>query len=89
MSNKTNVFYAVTGRNGAGVFNSWHYAECSRKYLRGYQLKRFDSREEASDYVWDHLSDILPIDVQVPEKFKLNRLEFMQELIAKSRGGSL
>ena len=73
--NKKNMFYAVSGVNGRGVYDEYNKVLESSRYIACFKFKRFDDFEKAKsaaeDMYWDLQGDNI-FDCTVSEIRKIN-----------------
>lgn len=72
-------FYAVVGRNGAAVMNSWEGVQRIRQYLRKASAKGFDEFCEAEDWALTLLADRFP-RVNIPLSLQVNQAVFTRHM---------
>lgn len=49
------MYYGVYGKNGGGVYYSWSKVLGSKPYIKSFKAKKFQTRDEAVEYVIDGL----------------------------------
>ena len=66
-------YYAVLGRNGVAVTNSWASACAMRKYLRHTSATGFDDFHDAEDYALQAFADRFPNSSNAALSLSVNR----------------
>ena len=67
-------YYLAYGSNAVAVVQSWSRVNQLRKYFKAFNCKKFDSYEEADAAGLDHLSEIAPCYLPIPEHLVLDRV---------------
>ncbi len=74
------AYYMAHGDNGVIVVNSWSLVLRTRKYLRGCNNKKFETYREAETAALEHLQDIAPDYLPLPEHLVLNKMVTVNQL---------
>lgn len=74
-------YYLVSGDNGIIIHQYYNKAFVCRNCFRRNKIKKYDTFEEAEDAALDHLSDILPYYIPVPERVKLDEMLTVSKLV--------
>lgn len=73
-------FYLVSGDNGIIIHQYYNKAYACRNCFRRNKIKKYDTFEEAEEAALDHLSDILPYYIPVPEQVRLDEMLTIHKL---------
>lgn len=71
-------YYAVIGRNGMVIADSWENALGFRKYIRKAETQGFDTFEEAEDWLFVMFSQRFP-RADPPLSMKLNWVHYVRK----------
>lgn len=71
-------FYAVIGRNGVAVMDSWEKAQAIKRYIKKATVRSFETFEEAEDWTLTMFADRFP-RVDTPLSLKLNWAEYVKK----------
>lgn len=66
-------YYAVLGRNGVAVTDSWASACAMRKYLRNTSATGFDDFHDAEDFALEAFADRFPNSSNATLSLSVNR----------------
>ena len=70
-----NTYYLAFGENGAViVYGNYTYAQSFKQYLGKMNTRRFGSFEEAEQAMYDHLCEVMPYYIHIPEHFQVGEL---------------
>ena len=67
-------YYLVKGSNAAAVVQSWSHANRIRKYVKGFNCKGYDTYDEANADGLEHLSEITPYYITLPDFIALGEV---------------
>lgn len=67
-------YYLVSGDNGIIIHQYYNKAYACRNCFRRNRIKKYETFEEAEAAALDHLSDILPYYIPVPEHVRLDEM---------------
>ncbi len=84
---KRHDFYAVTGRNGVAVMDSWERVMRVRKYIKHATARGFSTFREAEDWALGVWADRFP-QVDAPLSLRINQAIFVSRERAKSGSAS-
>ena len=74
------AYYMAHGENGVIVVNSWKQVLKTRKYLIGNNNKKYETYREAETAALNHLRDIAPDYLPLPEHLVLNKMVTINQL---------
>lgn len=74
------AYYMAFGSNGVIVVNSWGRVLNTRKYLIGNNNRKYDTYREAEKAALEHLRDIAPEYLSLPDHIVLNRMLTLNQL---------
>ena len=67
-------YYLVKGSNAVAVVQSWSQAKRIEKYFKSISIKGYDTYDEANADGLEHLSEITPYYIPLPEYLELGRV---------------
>lgn len=67
-------YYLVKGSNAVAVVQSWSHALRIQKYFKGFNSKGYDTYNEANEAGLEHLSEITPYYIPLPEYLELGKV---------------
>lgn len=67
-------YYLVKGSNAVAVVQTWPQALRIKRYFKGFNTKRYDAYDEANADGLDHLSEITPYYITLPEFLELGKV---------------
>lgn len=67
-------YYLVTGSNGVIIKETYLQAYHCRMYLRQNRIKKYQSFEEAETAALEHLQNITPYYIPIPDSVQLNQM---------------
>lgn len=67
-------YYLVKGSNAVAVVQSWSHANRIRKYVKGFNCKGYDTYDEANEDGLEHLAEITPYYIPLPEFLELGKV---------------
>ena len=67
-------YYLVKGSNAVAVVQSWNQAKRIQRYFKGFNCRCCDSYDEANEAGLEHLSEITPYYIPLPEYLELGRV---------------
>lgn len=70
--------YGIYGRNGVGIYTDYSKICESRKYVKSHHIKKFNSYEDAEDWIFSEAP--FPIVCDIPEKFEINRITYFKNI---------
>ena len=73
-------YYLVKGSNAVAVVQSWNQAQKIRKYFKGVNFKGYDTYDEANEAGLEHLAEIAPSYLPLPEHLTLGRVVAVSSL---------
>lgn len=73
-------FYLVKGFNAVAVAPSWNRAQKLQKYFQGVNFKGYNTYDEANEAGLEHLAEIAPSYLQLPEFLPLGRVVAVSSL---------
>ena len=73
-------FYLVKGFNAVAVAQSWNQAQKIRKYFKGVNVKGYNTYDEANEAGLEHLAEIAPSYLPLPEHLTLGRVVAVSSL---------
>ena len=73
-------YYTAFGKNGVGLTTNYYKALSYNKYIRGMNVRSFPDRQSAEAYALDHLSEVMPYYIQIPEHLGINDLKTLSIL---------
>ena len=73
-------YYLVKGSNAVAVVQSWSHALRIQKYLKGFNSKGYDTYNEANEAGLEHLAEIAPSYLPLPEHLTLGRVVAVSSL---------
>lgn len=74
------AYYMAHGDNGVIVVNSWKQVLRTRKYLIGNNNKKFETYRDAEEAALEHLRDITPEYLPLPDHLILNKMVTVNQL---------
>ena len=74
------MFYLVKGFNAVAVAQSWNQAQKIRKYFKGVNFKGYNTYDEANEAGLEHLTEIAPSYLPLPEHLTLGRVVAVSSL---------
>ena len=76
-------YYLVKGSNAVAVVQSWSQAKRIEKYFKSINFKGYDTYDEANADGLDHLSEITPYYITLPEFLELGKVVAVSTLHKK------
>lgn len=73
-------YYLVKGSNAVAVVQSWPHALRIQKYFKGFNSKGYDTYDEANTDGLEHLAEIAPSYLPLPEHLTLGRVVAVSSL---------
>ena len=73
-------YYLVKGSNAVAVVQSWSHALRIQKYFKGFNSKGYDTYEAANEAGLEHLAEIAPSYLPLPEHLTLGRVVAVSSL---------
>lgn len=73
-------YYLVKGSDAVAVVQSWPHALRIQKYFKGFNSKDYDTYDEANEAGLEHLAEIAPSYLQLPEHLTLGRVVAVSSL---------
>lgn len=73
-------YYLVKGSNAVAVVQSWSHALRIQKYFKGFNSKGYDTYDEANEAGLEHLAEIAPSYLPLPEHLTLGRVVAVSSL---------
>ena len=73
-------YYLVKGSNAVGVVQSWSHALRIQKYFKGFNSKGYDTYDAANEAGLEHLAEIAPSYLPLPEHLTLGRVVAVSSL---------
>ena len=73
-------FYLVKGFNAVAVAPSWNRAQKLQKYFQGVNFKGYNTYDEANEAGLEHLAEIAPSYLPLPEHLTLGRVVAVSSL---------
>ena len=67
-------YFLVKGRNAVAVVQSWSQAKRIEKYFKGVNYKGYDTYDEANEAGLEHLSEITPSYIPLPDYLALGKV---------------
>ena len=67
-------YYLVKGSNAVAVVHSWSQAKRIEKYFKSVNFKGYDTYDEANADGLEHLSEITPYYIPLPEFLELGKV---------------
>lgn len=67
-------YYLVKGSNAVAVVQSWNQAKRIQRYFKGFNCRCCDSYDEANEAGLEHLSEITPYYIPLPEYLELGKV---------------
>ena len=67
-------YYLVKGSNAVAVVQSWFQAKRIEKYFKSISFKGYDTYDEANADGLEHLSEITPYYIPLPEFLELGKV---------------
>lgn len=80
-------FYLVKGSNGVIIQEIYGKALRCQKYIHESTVKKFDYFEDAEQAALDHLTEIVPYFIPIPEHIEVNEMVTKARLDRASKGG--
>ena len=81
------AFYVVRGSNGVIIQVNYGKAVWCQKYIHNSKLKKFKCFEEAEQAALDHLAEIVPYYIPIPEHIEVNEMVTRARLNRERKGG--
>ena len=82
------AYYLVAGVNGVVIQYSFHKAQSCQRYIHKSRIKKFEYFEDAEAAALEHLSEIVPYYVTIPDHIKLNELVTRARLYKEEKEGT-
>lgn len=76
-------YYLVKGSNAVAVVQTWPQALRIKRYFKGFNTKGYDTYDEANADGLDHLSEITPYYITLPEFLELGKVVAVSALNRK------
>ena len=73
-------YYLVKGSNAVAVVQSWPLALRIQKYFKGFNSKGYNTYDEANEAGLEHLAEIAPSYLPLPEHLTLGRVVAVSSL---------
>lgn len=73
-------YYLVKGSNAVAVVQSWSHANRIRKYVKGFNCKGYDTYDEANEDGLEHLAEITPYYIPLPDFLTLGKVVSVSSL---------
>jgi predicted RNA-binding protein with RPS1 domain len=67
-------YYLVNGSNAVAVVQSWSQAKRIEKYFKSVNFKGYDTYDEANADGLEHLSEITPYYIPLPDFLELGKV---------------
>ena len=67
-------YYLVKGSNAVAVVQSWSHALRIQKYFKGFNSKGYDTYEAANEAGLEHLSELTPYYIPLPDYLALGKV---------------
>ena len=67
-------YYLVKGSNAVAVVQSWSHALRIQKYFKGFNSKGYDTYDAANEAGLEHLSEITPYYIPLPDYLALGKV---------------
>ena len=77
-------FYGVYGLNGGGVYDNWEKVISSKKYVKGFNVKKFSSLDNAVKYVEEGVAQVME-NVNVDKLYTRMNWFFLLETLYDER----
>lgn len=66
--------YLLRGENGVIIHYNFYRAEDCKRYIRKGRIKKYECFEEAEAAALEHLENIVPYYIQIPDHIKMNEM---------------
>lgn len=76
-------YYLVKGSNAVAVVQSWSQAKRIQKYFKGFNCKGYDTYDESNEAGLEHLSEITPYYIPLPDYLELGKVVSVSALNRK------
>lgn len=80
---KKDNFYVIYGNNAVGIYDNYNLCLSSKKYVKSWNCKKFQSWEEAVEYAIDYVDEAgykYELNIQ-REDFSLNRVLYYKNFV--------
>lgn len=82
-------YYLVRGNNGVIIHYNYFKAQECQRYLRKSTIKKYDLIKEAEKAGLEHLEEILPYNVLLPEHLEVNEMVTIAKLARAQKEGAM
>lgn len=76
-------YYLVKGSNAVAIVQTWPQALHIKKYFKGFNTKGYETYDEANADGLEHLSEITPYYITLPELLELGKVVAVSALNRK------
>lgn len=73
--------YVVKGNNGVIIHYDYYKAQQCQRYIRKSMIKKYEVFEEAEAAALEHLEDIVPYYIPIPEHLEVNEMVTIAKLV--------
>ena len=80
------AYYLVRGNNGVIIHYNYFKAQECQRYIHKSTIKKFDLFEDAENVALEHLSEIIPWYIPIPDHLEVNEMVTRAKLDRARKG---
>ena len=81
------AYYVLFGINGTIIQENYYKTVKCQEYIKKSTMKKFSTFEEAEQAALDHLAEIVPYYIPIPEHIEVNEMVTRAKLDRARKGG--